>query len=291
MVEDVNLVDIHCLHVEGSRGGGGDGRGNEFLNDSSNSIKGQHSSFNNSTTSNNSSPLSSKPCSVVGDPDPDDIEETYSFHSSAMEDTTSSPSTSSQRSLFTNLSSNLSLASTSNYQHHHHASSTASSEDDVEPSPTLVNFYSNRSILVTGGTGFVGKVLIEKLLYEFADITTIFILLRPKSGQSIQKRLANMIKGEAFERIRHQCPEQLDKLVPISGDVTFPGLGINPIDMHRLVDEVSVVFHSAATIRFDDPLKYALGINTTGTKRVIQLAQRLKTLTVSCAISKRFKSF
>lgn len=50
----------------------------------------------------------------------------------------------------------------------------------------------------------------------------------------------------------------LSKLIPIQGDITLPGLGLSETDLNTLITEVSIVFHSAATVKFDEPLKYEL---------------------------------
>jgi fatty acyl-CoA reductase len=47
----------------------------------------------------------------------------------------------------------------------------------------------------------------------------------------------------------------LNKLVAIQGDITIPGLGISETDLNSLISDVSIVFHSAATVKFDEPLK------------------------------------
>jgi len=45
-----------------------------------------------------------------------------------------------------------------------------------------------------------------------------------------------------------------------------------------LVDEVQIVLHGAATVRFDEPLTVALDINTRGTLLVIQIAKEMRCL-------------
>ena len=54
---------------------------------------------------------------------------------------------------------------------------------------TVPEFYNNRDVFITGATGFVGKVLIEKLLRSCPEIKRIFMLLREKGSKSISTRL------------------------------------------------------------------------------------------------------
>ena len=56
----------------------------------------------------------------------------------------------------------------------------------------IQEFYRGRSVLITGATGFCGKSLLEKLLRSCPDIGNIFLLMRPKKGQDVEKRLAKL---------------------------------------------------------------------------------------------------
>jgi fatty acyl-CoA reductase len=70
------------------------------------------------------------------------------------------------------------------------------------------------------------------------------------------------------------------KVVGIPGDVTLPDLGLSAANRQLLTDRVSIIFHAAATIRFDEPLKRAVLINTRGTRLMLELAQDMKKLEV-----------
>lgn len=54
--------------------------------------------------------------------------------------------------------------------------------DDVLSRTSVVEFYNGKNILITGATGFMGKVLVEKLLRDCPDVNTIYILVRMKRG-------------------------------------------------------------------------------------------------------------
>lgn len=72
----------------------------------------------------------------------------------------------------------------------------------------------------------------------------------------------------------------MNKIVPILGDVTEPELGISQSDQNLLIRTVSVVFHSAATVKFDEALKLSVTINMLGTKRLVELCHRMMGLEV-----------
>jgi hypothetical protein len=61
---------------------------------------------------------------------------------------------------------------------------------------TIADFYNGHTILVTGGTGFVGKALLEKLLRSCPGIDTIYVLMRPKRGLTVEQRYKDLLKNQ-----------------------------------------------------------------------------------------------
>lgn len=86
---------------------------------------------------------------------------------------------------------------------------------------------------------------------------------------------------QLFDTIRKEKPNELKKVIPICGDITLPQLGISDSDQALLCRNVSVVFHSAATVKFDEKLELSVQINMLGTKRLVELCHRMMNLEVS----------
>ncbi|ENN72488.1 hypothetical protein YQE_10829, partial [Dendroctonus ponderosae] len=58
---------------------------------------------------------------------------------------------------------------------------------------SVANFYNGKTVFITGGTGFMGKVLLEKLLRSCPGVAQIYLLIRPKKGQNAQERLQQLL--------------------------------------------------------------------------------------------------
>uniref|UniRef100_A0A182HM10 Fatty acyl-CoA reductase n=1 Tax=Anopheles arabiensis TaxID=7173 RepID=A0A182HM10_ANOAR len=144
----------------------------------------------------------------------------------------------------------------------------------------IAPMFKDRHVLITGGTGFLGKALIEKLLRCCPEIGQIYLLVRSKKGKLPRQRLEDIFANPLFETVKGL--RGLDTLISqctvISGDVTEPELAISPEDRQLITEQVSIIYHCAATIRFDETLKKAVMLNTRGTKYMIDLAKQCKKL-------------
>jgi thioester reductase-like protein len=146
------------------------------------------------------------------------------------------------------------------------------------------SFYSGRGVLVTGATGFLGKVVLEKLLRQSPDVGTIFVLIRPRAktarypAKNAAERLAEMLaEGEpVWNRLEMCHPSFRRKLVAISGEIAAPGLGMSVADRSLVVRHCSVVIHLAATVNFTDHIQTAFSVNIGGTRSVLALCREIQ---------------
>lgn len=120
----------------------------------------------------------------------------------------------------------------------------------------VAEFYKNKNIFITGGTGFVGIALVEKILRACPEVGKVYLLMRPKKGKEIQERLEEFIKNPVFATLLEQTSADIfKKLVPVAGDVGEENLGLSPSDRQMLTANINVVIHSAATLDFQASLK------------------------------------
>ncbi|CAH1118467.1 unnamed protein product [Phaedon cochleariae] len=147
----------------------------------------------------------------------------------------------------------------------------------MEDHSHIQEFYKGRNVFITGGTGFMGKTLIEKLLRS-TEVNTLYLLIREKKGKNIHTRIDELFDDVVFDRLKRECPKFRHRIETVPGDCCLSGLGLSIADRRTLVEKVHVVFHVAATLRFDENLKVAYGINVNGAKDVVNLARQMENL-------------
>lgn len=61
---------------------------------------------------------------------------------------------------------------------------------------------------------------------------------------------------QLFDKVKTQDPDYKKKCKAVEGDIIKDGLGLDQEQVDVLAKDVSIVFHSAATIKFDEEMKW-----------------------------------
>ncbi|CAH0699593.1 unnamed protein product [Spodoptera exigua] len=148
----------------------------------------------------------------------------------------------------------------------------------MAPSMNIAEYYAGKTLFITGATGFMGKVMVEKLLRDCSDVKKMYLLMRPKKGHSSKERLDDILSFRIFDRLKAENPKLFEKLQVVAGDILSEDLGLSPEDRLLIQEEAQIIFHCAACVRFDMFLRDAVKMNTMGTKKVLELAEGVKNL-------------
>ena len=114
---------------------------------------------------------------------------------------------------------------------------------------------ANRSILVTGATGLLGRSVLQRLLVTDTRLHAI-VLVRDTA------RWARVAGAFGLS----------DRLTVIEGDLRSPGLGLTSEARALVQRRVTAIVHLAADTRFSNPLTDARAVNTSGTEHLLALA-------------------
>lgn len=86
---------------------------------------------------------------------------------------------------------------------------------------------------------------------------------------------------QAFDRLRKTVPDFKDKISAIHGDCSEPLLGLSSTEYKNLTEIITIVFHGAATVKFNEKLRDATVINVAGVREVLNFCRLCKNLKVS----------
>ncbi|KAJ8664214.1 hypothetical protein QAD02_005251 [Eretmocerus hayati] len=156
------------------------------------------------------------------------------------------------------------------------------SETDViqnEPEESQIQkFYEDKTIFITGATGFMGKCLVEKLLRSCPNVRHVYILIREKKNVPVEKRMREYFQNKIFNLLRKQNPNFERKVTAMKGQVDLEKCGLSEVDLSILKREINIIFHGAANVMFNAKIRTSLQVNVLGVKNMLEMASEFHRL-------------
>ena len=135
-------------------------------------------------------------------------------------------------------------------------------------SPRATTDLGTAHVFLTGATGFVGQAVLERLLSAHPG-TTVSILVRTKSGEDPNARVAELLAKPVFQSWREKVGDKaVEKAAKERIRIVEGAMGSIP----ELPKDLDVAIHSASVVSFDPPIDEAFDTNVNG---AINLYERL----------------
>jgi len=140
---------------------------------------------------------------------------------------------------------------------------------------------TGKNILITGCTGFLGKVLLEKIIRSIPGVASVNILIRASSKHNnAQDRFKKeVLSSSIFDYLKSTNKKAFDefcvqKLNVVSGELTQTKFGLDAEHFNELANRIDLIVNSAASVNFREALDKALKINTLCLHNIIELSKR-----------------
>jgi len=146
---------------------------------------------------------------------------------------------------------------------------------DVRQPLSVRSALGGKHVLLVGVTGFIGKVWLANTLRDLPEIGRIYLLIRRQKSNPAGKRFERMVEESPvfdplYDRYGAQLPAFLEaKVEVVEGDVSQPGLGLNPEDAVRLKGRLDLIINSSGLTDFNPDLRDALVTNVDAAMNVL----------------------
>jgi nucleoside-diphosphate-sugar epimerase len=144
---------------------------------------------------------------------------------------------------------------------------------------TVQAALSGKRILLTGATGFLAKVVLEKLIRSVPDIKGVILLIRGgRDGDARERFRRQIATSSIFDTLRAERGAWLERFFAeqvecVTGEVTEECFGLGATAFRDLARRTGLVINAAASVNFREPLDQALHINTFSLRHLTALAR------------------
>ncbi|KAK9204470.1 hypothetical protein WN943_014730 [Citrus x changshan-huyou] len=145
---------------------------------------------------------------------------------------------------------------------------------------SVLQFLKDKTILVTGATGFLAKIFVEKILRIQPNLKKLYLLIRAEDDKSAKQRMfREVIEKDLFRVLRDTWGDSLDsfileKVAAVPGDILYEDLGIKDSNLkEEMYRQIDLVVNVAAITKFDERYDALLDTNTMGAFHVLSFAK------------------
>jgi amino acid adenylation domain-containing protein/thioester reductase-like protein len=129
-----------------------------------------------------------------------------------------------------------------------------------------------RRVLLTGATGFLGVHLLKELLTT--TTADVHCLVRARDGSHALRRISRAAGRYGVGGL------DLSRVLPVTGDLAEPGLGLPAAGFRKLARAVDTIYHAGALVNFIYPYTELRAANVTGTRELIGLASLYRAIPI-----------
>jgi thioester reductase-like protein len=150
---------------------------------------------------------------------------------------------------------------------------------DARTTISIRETLAGKHILLTGASGFLGKVWLGLVLHHVPQIGRVYLLVRGK-GRGARERFEKIVgTSPAFKPLHDAHGSRMSEFMSrrvevVAGDVSEPGLGLAPDIAERLARDVDIVLNFAGLVDFNPDLRDAASSNVDGALNVADFVEQ-----------------
>src|SRR6516164_3976535 len=122
---------------------------------------------------------------------------------------------------------------------------------------SAIDAFTNKTMLLLGGTGFLGKVLLAMVLDRFPELRHVIVQVRQKKNASSEQRFySDVLQSPPLRPVVGRIGERAirEKIQVVEGDLDRPLCGIPSDQLDQLKEKVDIVVNLAGVVDFDPPI-------------------------------------
>ena len=141
---------------------------------------------------------------------------------------------------------------------------------------------AGKSILLIGTTGFIGKVWLANLLKDVPEIGKIYLLIRRQKSTTAVRRFEKLVEeSPVFDGLQQRYGADFPRFMTaqisvVEGDISQPGLGLNPEIRAALAQSLDVIINSSGLTDFNPDLRDALAANVESTIHLLDFLRECR---------------